>query len=264
MQRNIELWAAGATVVAIGAIYLLIVGAFGTPRASGLVGHGLGIFGFLLMLATESLYSLRKRAVRRPWGRMSSWLKFHIYTGVVGPFLVLLHTAWSFRGLAAVLTLMMGLVVTSGFIGRYIYTAVPRTADGLMLEMEALQTQLSAARQELAARSQAMGMEAGAFSVRPRAGSLGAVLWRGVDSLSYRLRTWWLLRGLDRAERERMGGIRELNRKRIDLQRQVANLATARRMLSIWHTIHIPLGVVLFATAFFHIGAAIYYATLSR
>jgi hypothetical protein len=54
-----------------------------------------------------------------------------------------------------------------------------------------------------------------------------------------------------------------LGRKRIELQRQVASLAAARRLLSLWHTIHIPLGVVLFAKAFFHIGAAIYYATLS-
>jgi hypothetical protein len=35
-------------------------------------------------------------------------------------------------------------------------------------------------------------------------------------------------------------------------------------MLATWHTIHIPLGMVLFVMAFAHITAAIYYATLLR
>jgi hypothetical protein len=38
----------------------------------------------------------------------------------------------------------------------------------------------------------------------------------------------------------------------------------ARRMMSLWHAIHIPLGLSLFMAAFIHIGAAIYYATLLR
>jgi hypothetical protein len=38
----------------------------------------------------------------------------------------------------------------------------------------------------------------------------------------------------------------------------------ARRLLATWHTVHIPLGMVLFVTAFVHAGAALYYATLLR
>ncbi len=36
------------------------------------------------------------------------------------------------------------------------------------------------------------------------------------------------------------------------------------RALALWHTVHIPIGVALFITAFVHIIAAIYYATLLR
>jgi hypothetical protein len=46
------------------------------------------------------------------------------------------------------------------------------------------------------------------------------------------------------------------------LKSQMTSLATARRMLSLWHIIHIPIGLLLFAVAFIHIFAAIYYATL--
>jgi hypothetical protein len=60
---------------------------------------------------------------------------------------------------------------------------------------------------------------------------------------------------------------RELDRRlrqRRSLHRQVASLAMARRMLATWHTVHIPIGMVLFTAAFVHIGAAVYYATLLK
>ncbi|MEI7745482.1 MAG: hypothetical protein WCK58_17230, partial [Chloroflexota bacterium] len=125
MPRYSELLIALVVVIAVTVVYGLYVLTVGIPAAKDLVGHSLGILGFLLMVMTETLYSLRKRALHRPRGTMRSWLRFHIFTGIVGPYLVLLHTAWSFNGLAAVLTLIMAVVVGSGFIGRYIYTAVP-------------------------------------------------------------------------------------------------------------------------------------------
>ncbi|MFN2227194.1 MAG: hypothetical protein ACK2UY_12820, partial [Anaerolineae bacterium] len=125
-RRSYELLYALVAVVLITAGYLALVSRLEeAPAASGLVGHGLGIAGFLLMLMTETLYSLRKRSRRARWGRTSSWLRFHIFTGLVGPYMVLLHTAWRFQGLAGLVALMTAVVVLSGFVGRYIYTAVP-------------------------------------------------------------------------------------------------------------------------------------------
>ena len=40
-----------------------------------------------------------------------------------------------------------------------------------------------------------------------------------------------------------------------------AAVANARRLLATWHTVHIPLGVVMFTVAFVHIAAALYFAT---
>ncbi len=135
-----ELWWALAAIIAITAIYLLVVRQLqAVPAASGLFGHGIGVLGFVLMLATETLYSLRKRSRRARWGRPASWLRFHIFTGLVGPYMVLLHSSWQFNGLAGLVMLLTIVVVISGFIGRYIFTAVPRNADGLMLEAADLQ-----------------------------------------------------------------------------------------------------------------------------
>ena len=217
--------AALVAVVVISGLYAGYIQATGVPAAGGLLGHLLGIVGFTMMLLTETLYSLRKRAMRRPRGTMRAWLQVHIFTGIVGPYLVILHSAWSFNGLAGGLTVMTGVVVASGFVGRYIYTAVPRTADGVVVEAQDLQLQLDAVRLEVAAVS-------GAGVAVP-----GTAEGRRARSAGRRLR---------------------------ELERQMAALRWARRVLATWHAVHIPLGMALFVMAAAHIGAALYYATLLR
>ena len=103
------------------------------------------------MLMTETLYTLRKRSRSARWGKVSTWLQFHIVTGLVGPYMVLLHSSWKFNGLAGIVLLMTGVIVFSGFIGRYIYTAIPRSADGLELETGEIQRQMAALEAEIEA-----------------------------------------------------------------------------------------------------------------
>ncbi len=183
LRGNRELWLAFLFMLIITGIYLAVVTLTKEiPPASELFGHSIGILGFILMLMTETLYSLRKRSRSVRWGRMSTWLQFHIFTGLVGPYMVLLHTSWKFNGLAGVTTLLTVIIVVSGFIGRYIFTRIPRTMDGLEIE-----------------------------------GTLS----------------------------------------------QEA-LKQARRLMALWHTVHIPIGMALFIAAFVHTGAALYYATFLK
>jgi hypothetical protein len=223
VSRNRELVAALITVIAVSALYIGLSAYLGVPPSSGPLGHMLGIIGFAMMLLTEVGYSARKRSTERARGTMRSWLRFHIYTGIVGPYLVLLHTAWHFNGLAGLLTLMMALVVASGFIGRYIYTAVPRSADGAILEAAEINRMLDDARADAEAAH-------GSGATRDPAAS--------------------------KHEKEAQKRLREL-------ERQMASLRWARRALATWHTLHIPLGMAMFVTAFAHIAGSIYFATLS-
>lgn len=142
-QNNRELWAAFFTIFLITLVYLFAMGQIGgIPAASGLFGHGIGIIGFILMLMTEILYSWRKRSRSARWGKMSSWLRFHIFTGLVGPYMVLLHTSWKFNGLAGIVMLLTVVIVISGIVGRYIFTAVPRSAGGAEMEASELERQI--------------------------------------------------------------------------------------------------------------------------
>jgi xanthosine utilization system XapX-like protein len=134
----IELILALVAIVVITILYAFLTWD-AIPAPGTLAGHGLGIVGFLLMLATETLYTFRKRLRGFQYGPTGVWLRVHIFTGIVGPYLALLHTAGKLNGLAGVLTFVTVVVVMSGFVGRYIYTATPRTIDGVEVGVEELQ-----------------------------------------------------------------------------------------------------------------------------
>jgi hypothetical protein len=265
-----ELWWSFFAILAITIIYLLVtILLSGVPAASSLFGHSIGILGFLLMLSTETLYTLRKRSRSAHWGRMSTWLRLHIFTGLVGPYMVLLHTSWKFNGLAGVVTLLTGVIVVSGFIGRYIYTAVPRRVDGLEMETDEINSQLKAIEDELSAALQGQtsaGQPLTLDFASVTGGAAGGALGLGGFFQSWRLRREW------NAEKKRLAGLppeqvkslEKLIKHRQALTRQATSLHRARSLMALWHTIHIPIGLALFAAAFVHVFAAIYYATLLK
>ncbi len=271
-STNRELWYAVVAILCISAVYLFVVLWYeGFPRARSLFGHSIGILGFLLMLMTETLYSLRKRSRSARWGRMSDWLDFHIFTGLVGPYMVLLHTSWKFNGLAGVVMLLTVVIVASGFIGRYIYTALPRTADGVEVEASILETQITSTNAELNEwLSNSPDEQVRSFAERLSFHSsqaqhpLRLLFGRAFDEWRYRI-IW--RRGVKKLGFQIGMQIEQMNhllQRQRSLQRQIASLAMARRMLALWHAVHIPIGMALFAAAFVHIIAAIYYATLLR
>lgn len=269
LMRSRELWLATLAIVLISVLYLGVVTRMGSiPAAQGFFGHSLGVLGFLLMLMTETLYSLRKRNRTARWGRMASWLQFHIFTGLVGPYLVLLHTSWKFNGLAGVVFLLTVVIVTSGFIGRYIYTAVPRTADGA--ELQAHELELKIKQIEEFAERWLSTQPGAALALRHRIEASSGkanispmqILSRLITDLGYRVEWWREQRQMDQELRVQANQLERLVEQRRVLQRQMASLATARRMLATWHSVHIPIGMALFTSAFIHIVAAIYYATL--
>ena len=264
------LWAFVAAILSTG-FYAFVMAMTGKiPAAGELFGHTLGILGFVLMILTETVYSLRKRTRSARWGKMSEWLQFHIFTGLVGPFMVFLHTSWKFNGLAGAVTLLTVIVVISGFIGRYIYTAVPRTADGAEIESAELERQMLEAdaqlREWLAAKPQISQTLQQRIAALPDVSDSGlmAVLGRALIEREYKAQWNREKKHLDARARAQMAEIEKLAERRDSLRRQVSSLAMARRLLALWHTVHIPIGMALFTAAVVHIGGALYYATFLK
>lgn len=95
-------------------------------RPGGLLGHGYGILGTLLILA-NLLYLARRRLARWSLGSMATWLNLHVFTGLVGSLLILFHSAFQFRTPIALITAAsLGVVVLTGVAGRYLYALTPR------------------------------------------------------------------------------------------------------------------------------------------
>lgn len=266
MQRKShELVVALVAILGITLTYLLVQAIYRqTPQASSFYGHSMGIFGFILMLMTETLYSLRKRSHNARWGKMAEWLDFHIFTGLVGPYMVLLHSAWSFKGLAGILSLLTLTIVLSGFIGRYIYTAVPRTPAGVELSLEELQENVNLLEKELAERQENLPGRGSQPAATFAAASAGVIFSRGWWELQTNLNSWFARRRLPEAARAKAKQLAELRRQRDLLYRQIQSLLYVRRLLAIWHAVHIPIGLTLFGMAFIHIIAAVYYSVLTR
>jgi hypothetical protein len=254
-------------LVAVGAItagYVYLAREH-APQPSGLVGHSMGIVGFLMMLSTEILYSLRKRIPGFHRGPMNLWLQAHIFTGIVGSYLVVLHSGWKFNGLAGVLTLLTVVTVISGVVGRYIYTAVPRTLEGVEVEVFDLEEKIAAVDRNL----QALGVdraqtEAMTSTMHPARG-LFLVLGRPIVRWRQRGRlrrvVQKLVPQLKPAPRVAAAELYKLLKERQSLQLQINSLDATRQLLALWHLFHVPLSGALFALAGIHIAAALYYAT---
>ena len=184
--------------------------------------------------------------------------------------MVLLHTSWKFNGLAGIVLLLTVIIVLSGVVGRYIFTAIPRTADGAEMETSELERQIVIVENSLQKweESQPEITRTLSHAVReaPKTAGVSAltVFGRTFSEFGSKFRFWRARRELQSHYRSQAAELERLFKRKRTLQRQVATLAMARRLLSLWHMIHIPIGVALFATAFVHMIGAIYYATLLK
>jgi len=84
----------------------------------------LGWFGMGLMIIMN-VYSLRKRLdFMKNLGRLSHWLNFHIFCGILGPTFIFFHCGLKVRGLVGISFWSMIISLSSGIIGRYIFVQI--------------------------------------------------------------------------------------------------------------------------------------------
>ena len=98
----------------------------GDLRGSTPLGLAFGIAAGLIILF-ETALNFRKRVPTWGIGRAETWLKGHIWIGVLTIPLVLFHSGFRFRGsLAVALSVVMALVVLSGIFGLVLQQYLPR------------------------------------------------------------------------------------------------------------------------------------------
>jgi hypothetical protein len=129
LDRSQRGWALGSLVILAAALAVYVPYAWTSPRgARG--GSGVGLFfggaGFALMLYAAAI-GARKRVPTWRLGRAKSWMRGHLWLGLLSLPLILFHGGFRFGGtLTRVLMWMLILTVASGVLGALLQNSIPR------------------------------------------------------------------------------------------------------------------------------------------
>jgi hypothetical protein len=265
-----------ASFAAVGWLYLQGQSFYRTPvrerahhegywdyKAGGHVGHPLGITGSAMMVVMLG-YSVRKRVpLLRRAGPLRRWLDVHIYLGVFGPLLVVLHSGFKVHGLVALSFWSMVLVALSGVLGRYLYLQIPRTRAGeemALAEVEQQDREVSDTlrKQFRLSEDQFAALEA-AFAVPERLG-LASVLFH---SLFAELRARSAVRRFAEAcaasvpRQHAFGEFERVLRRKAMLRRRIQLWDRLHELFHYWHVLHKPFAVVMYLFMIVHVAVAV-------
>jgi hypothetical protein len=113
------------------------------PAGSDLI-YNMGLAGGVLLLVAFT-YALRKRLrIFRRSGDLVVWYYVHLVAGIVGPLLIIFHSAFALRAVNSTVALITMLsVVISGVFGRYIYTRIGYHLHRRLLAMRETEERLA-------------------------------------------------------------------------------------------------------------------------
>ncbi len=242
-------------------------------RPSGPVGMRLAL------VATASFSGIYLYAIRKKWkwlarqGKTRNWLDLHIIMGTAAPVLITLHAGFRTRGLAGIAYWMMMIVALSGFVGRYLYSQVPRRLNAAELSLREMQEITDEIEEQLHSQSMLPARdlqpilavpskkEVEAMALIPAlllmiAGDLRrpfrvAHLRRHAVKGAARFGTLWGLLPSHQAELER---VIALARRRSWMAAKISFLAKTQRVFHLWHVIHKPFSYSFAILACVHIG----------
>lgn len=233
-----------------------------TLKPGGSLGRAFGIAGAAMMVLMLG-YSLRKRwQPLRRLGPVRMWLDYHIFLGICGPLLIVLHSSFKVKGLVALSFWSMVAVALSGVLGRYLYRQIPRTVAGDELSLE----EVEKLDQELSRQLvESFGLPPEAIVELEATAEAGLdsrralpVLW--VQSAIASVRVRRQLRRLRQSYHNPEPGLqRQFERTvahKAALRRRLVLLSKVRRLFHHWHVIHKPFAVIMYLFMLVHIAVA--------
>ena len=233
-------------------------------KPSGALGHGLGIIGTLFILIGVFSYMARKRIKRfSRIGVLKYWLEFHIFLCVLGPILVLFHTAFKFGGIVSVSFWSMVVVVASGVIGRFIYIQIPRTIQGRELSLNEIKGMKEDMGKLLEVRyglSPEITSAIVSSAQKPDEGKeeFGLGKWFG-EWVEDRRRIGKIRKQLRATELSRRDSkeILKLAKREITLNNRINRLVLMQRLFRYWHVAHLPFAIVMLIIMIIHVGVTL-------
>ena len=229
------------------------------------MGHLLGIVGSTMMVVMLA-YSLRKRLRwMRGWGSLRQWLNVHMFLGVFGPLLVVLHSTFRVHGLVALSFWSMVLVALSGILGRYLYLQIPRTRRGVARSRDELVRELHALEQKiLLERDVELPRLEAILHALARVPDPDQPAWKVFLGLLWNdlRRPWWEPRALGNllaeVPVERQTEVAEMLRQAATLERRIALFERMQELFHYWHVFHKPFAAVMYLFMVVHVLVALW------
>ena len=215
-------------------------------KPSGVIGHGVGIFGSLLMITGMASYMARKRF--RSMSRMGAlkyWLEVHIFMCTLGPIMILFHTAFKFGGLVAVSFWSMVAVFLSGVAGRFIYIQIPRTIEGRTLSLNEIRDMQSDIAGTL---KSSYNLDEVSYA------RVSELLKKNDRKTKNEIRSELKMLKLPGSERRKFMG---LVKNEISLNRKIERLDLMQNLFKYWHVAHLPFAMVMLIVMLIHVAVTI-------
>lgn len=225
-------------------------------RSSGARGLPCGIIGFVLIVLNLG-YLVRRAFIRSGWmGSLRDWMSLHVFTGLIGSLLILLHSAFQPRSpMGALSFFALWVVVVTGIVGRYIYAHVPRSVQGQELELSELERLIEARRKELVAKGLRVEAASGARAAAAHHG-IAAVLASMVEADREAAREYANLRRAVEASPEltaEAGELLPLAGRFVKEKQWLARYEELRDFMGAWRFFHRWFAIVMLCVAVSHI-----------
>ena len=246
-------------------------------RPSGPIGIKLGMLGVFLFFLIY-LYPLRKK-----WGWLGRignsrhWLDFHVVLGTTAPVVIAFHSTFKFGNIAGMAFWSMLAVTISGFVGRYLYSQIPRNLNAAELTMKEMLEIEESMRQDLATQKLTFGRRMESLYDLPTAKDVAympmfaALLYMILIDLKrpfqlslLRLQSAGLgawvgsLFGMRRTSDLKLERAIVVARKQAALSKRILFLSRTQQVFNLWHVVHRPFSYAFAILALLHIGLALY------
>ncbi|MFT3753823.1 MAG: hypothetical protein QM800_13420 [Paludibacter sp.] len=207
-------------------------------KPSGIVGHGLGVVGTLLIVVGLFGYMARKRMkIFSRIGVLKYWLELHIFLCTLGTILILFHTTFKFGGIISIGFWSLVIVFVSGIVGRFIYIQIPHTIEGRelsLIEIQDLKTKFDA---ELLDKYQInfSDIKTSRFS---------------------EIRLKLISKNISKKDFHK---VKQLIRSERILAGRIGRLAKMKNLFKDWHFIHLPFALIMLIIMAVHVAVSLFF-----
>lgn len=225
-------------------------------KPNGLYGHGLGIFGTLMIMIGVFGYMARKRmkSLSRVWV-LKHWLEIHIFLCTLGSILIMYHTAFKLGGIVSVSFWSMVAVVLSGVIGRFIYLQIPRTIQGRELSL----AEISEMRNSLSDEIKKIGIQSSTTdfisSLNMDTGNNAGSKDQNFNDKEQLNEIKKKLKSMNIPANDKRKLIQSL-KSEISMKRKLHRLELMQRLFRYWHIAHLPFALIMLIIMIIHVAVA--------